>query len=85
MDKIYSIEEVNEAKRRVRVLSRKFSSIQAIGQSWDDNGHPCLMVNLSFDVSQSEIDDIAQSLKAQLSCYEKLPCRFEKVRSTSLL
>jgi len=54
-----------EAKEKVREILKDLSGINGIGVTWDDNGQPCVRVNVDFEIKESD--------------RQKIPSRIEEV------
>ena len=43
-----------QAKEKVREMLKDLPGINGIGVTWDDEGHPCVRVNVDFEIDESD-------------------------------
>jgi hypothetical protein len=54
---------VFQAKKKVEKLLRSIPGINGIGITWDDEGHPCVRVNVDFQIEETSRQKIPYSVE----------------------
>ena len=42
------------AKEKIREILKGLSGINGIGITWDNDGHPCIRVNVDFEIKEAD-------------------------------
>lgn len=65
LEAMTTLTEALDAKTRLKRITSKLPGVMGVGVAWDENGEPCLRVNLA-----AEVDDTTR---------EQIPSEFERI------